>query len=288
MKNLLVLLSLFTLLMFVATDSFARVGGGKSSGYRSYKSDRYSQPSQKQTQQDTTNSMQQPQQAQQPQRPSFFNSGLFKTIVGGLAIGALLSFLMGNGLHFGAPGLLEILLIGGLIFFIVRRFARARQSERLQYATNPGSASGLENPVGPEPVDAPAPAINETFIKDVARSTYKSLQDAWSRGDLSPVKNLLTERMYTYLNEQVQGLKAQGLRNVVEITLFQNLDVVEVDDEGDKKVVVVQIDTLLRDYTVDGNDRVVEGSRDAPAEAREYWAFLGKGLDWKLDDIKQA
>ena len=37
---------------------------------------------------------------------------------------------------------------------------------------------------------------------------------------------------------------------------------------------------MLRDYTVDKNNVIVEGSKDASADAREYLAFVGKALDW--------
>jgi predicted lipid-binding transport protein (Tim44 family) len=270
-------------LTLAVSDSYARVGKGKSSGFREYKSDRYSQPSQRQDQQTFNKAPQQPLQ-----KPSFFNSGIFKMLVGGLVIGALMSMFMGQGFQFGAPGILEILIIASILFFIVRKIMQKRQAESYQYATGSHAFSERDLPGAAETTETSTVSINENFIKDVAKSTYKALQDAWTQGDLTPVKNLMTERMYSYLNEQVQQMKTQGVRNTVEIIYLQNIEVVEADEEGDGKVVVVQIDALLRDYTTDNYGNLVEGSKDTPVDVREYWAFVGKGLDWKLDDIKQA
>lgn len=280
------LLSLVAFLVCTVDDSFGRVGGGKSSGFRTYKS----QPAPQQTPRQDQSPARAPQQTPQTplQKPSFFNSGLFKMLVGGLLIGGLFSLLAGQGFQFGAPGLLEILLIGGLLFLLFRKFSQKKQAQQYQYATGGHPFSGQAPASEPEPVRSPDVTINEEFIRDIARKTYTMLQEAWSRGDLSTVRNLMTGRMYDYLQGQLAELREQGLRNVVEVVYFENADIVETDEEGDKKVVVVQIHALLRDYTLDRNDKVVEGSKDTPVDAREYWAFVGKALDWKLDDIRQV
>ena len=285
-KKLIILLSLVAFLTVAATESFARMGRGSSSGFRSYKSQRYSQPSQTNNQQ-SYNRSSQTQQAQPGQRPSFFNSGIFKGLVGGMLLGGLFSMFMGHGFQFGSPGLIEILLIGGIIFFLFRRFAKAKQAMNYQYASNTGSAQEIGTYEGAV-AGTQSVSVDEQFIRDLAQSTYKTLQGAWSKGDLSTVKNLITARMYEYLDKQLQELSSQGLKNIVEIVYIADVNMVEVEGEGDNKVAVVRIDTLLRDYTVDKDNKIVEGSKDTPADAREYWAFVGRGLDWKLDDIRQV
>jgi predicted lipid-binding transport protein (Tim44 family) len=285
-KKVIVMLLLGAFLMMTATESFARMGRGSSSGFRSYKPQRYNQSSPTQNQQNNYRSSQ--QQAQPGQRPSFFNSGMFRGLMGGMLLGGLLSMFMGHGFQFGSPGLIEILLIGGVLFFLYRRFARRKQTLSYQYASNAGATVGETETYQGGGGSAQSVGINEQFVKDIAQSTYKTLQEAWSKGDLSPVKNLITARMYDYLTRQLEELNAQGLKNIVEIVYISEVSIVEVEEEDDNKVAVVRIDSMLRDYTVDKNNAIVEGSKDTPADAREYWAFVGKALDWKLDDIKQV
>lgn len=290
MKKVLIPVVILAFSALLVSDALARVGGGRSSGFRSYKSSRVNTP-QKQVQQPAA----QPQpgmQAHQP-RPSFFNSPMFRMIAGGLLIGALFSMFSGHGFQgFGAPGLIEILLIGGIIYFIYRRFSRSREPATMM-------SSGAGGYQAATPAFAPGPAadrsgfnpdvsINENFIKDIAKSAFQSLQAAWTKGDLKPVRHLTTDRMFRYLEDQLSQVRSGGLRNIVEIVYFQNVELVETDTENEDKVAVVQIDALIRDYKLDTQDRVVEGSKDSPLEVKEYWAFVGKGLDWKLDDIKQV
>lgn len=289
MKKFLISLIVIAFSALLVSDALARAGGGRSSGNRSYSSPRVNTP-QKQVQQPAA----QPQpgmQAPQP-RPSFFSSPMFRMIAGGLLIGALFSMFSGHGFQgFGAPGLIEILLIGGIIYFIYRRFARKREEAAMMSSSGAGTyqaaAPAYAEPASDKSIN-PDVAINENFIKDIAKSSFQSIQAAWTSGDLKPVQKLMTDRMYKYLEDQLMQMKSSGLRNVVEIVYFQNVELVETDAENEDKVAVVQIDVLIRDYKLDSQDRVVEGSKDSPFEVKEYWAFVGKGLDWKLDDIKQV
>ncbi len=290
MKKFLIALLVFAFSALLVSDALARAGGGRSSGFRSYNSSRVNTPQpQRQVQQPVA----QPQpgmQAPQP-RPSFFNSPMFRMIAGGLLIGALFSMFSGHGFQgFGAPGLIEILLIGGIIYFIYRRFARSREQAAMM-----SSAGTYQEQAAPAYAQQasdksfnPDVAINENFIKDIAKSSFQSVQAAWTKGDLKPVQRLMTDRMFRYLEEQLSQVRSSGLRNIVEIVYFQNVELVETDAENEDKVAVVEIDALIRDYKIDSQDRVVEGSKDNPFEIREYWAFVGKGLDWKLDDIRQV
>lgn len=294
MKRFLISLLVLAFSALLVSDALARAGGGRSSGFRSYNSSRVNTPQpQRQVQQPAT----QPQpgmQAPQP-RPSFFSSPMFKMIAGGLLIGALFSMFSGHGFQgFGAPGLIEILLIGGIIYFIYRWYARRKEAAMMS-SSSAGPGAGVYQEAAPA-YAAPASdksirpdvAINENFIKDIAKSSFQSVQAAWTRGDLKPVRHLMTDRMFTYLEDQLSQVRSSGLRNIVEIVYFQNVELVETDMESEDKVAVVEIDALIRDYKLDSQDKVVEGSKDSPFEIREYWAFVGKGLDWKLDDIKQV
>ena len=283
MKKLFILFSLLTFMAALSSEVSARAGSGKSSGFRSTNPQRYSQPSQRPAQEAARPMHQQP-----VQKPSFFNSGLFKMLVGGLFIGGILSLLMGHGFQFGSPGLIEILLIGGLLFFIYRRFMRSRQTMEPAYATASGGGTVTLEPDARGPAGGVAASFDAALLTETARKTFTDIQAAWTRGDLLPVRDLLTDRMFEYLDQQLRAVKVRGLRNVVEIVYFQRCEVLDVQNEAGADVVTVQIEALLRDYTLDHSGAVVEGSKEEPVEAREYWTFVGTGGKYRLDDIQQG
>jgi hypothetical protein len=64
------------------------------------------------------------------QNPIYTNP-LFKWLVGGLILGALLSLLLGHGFQVGTPGLLEIVLLALLGYFAFRFMLNSLRRQRL-------------------------------------------------------------------------------------------------------------------------------------------------------------
>lgn len=290
MKKFLVILSVIAITMFSIDASFARAGKGSSSGFRSYKSYQFNKPSKETNQSSYYQQRQNTQNPayQQPQpKPSFFSNPIFKWLIGGMIFGALLSLLMGHGLQFGMPGLLEILLIIGIVYLMFKVFSKKREEEPA-YATPTNSNIPNQPDYYSDSTLSTVSYINEELILNLAKNAFIDIQKAWSEGNLSSVRNFLTDRMYVYLNSQLQDLKSKGLRNILEDVKILNAEIVHVEEEGDNKVVIVEIEAQAKDYTVDSNGNVVEGDKDNPVVFKEYWAFVGKALNWKLDDIRQV
>jgi predicted lipid-binding transport protein (Tim44 family) len=293
MRKILILLTVFTFLVSLTQDSFARAGKGSSTNFRSYKTQDFNRenkpanpsanPSNPVNHQPTYNQMPQ-------QKPSFFKSffsGLLGALAGMAIFSALSHFLGPQGSQFAAGllGILGLLLLVGLVFFIIKLFRKKEEPvgalntnlnyQPYQYNDSQTQAGSL-------------PYINEELILNLTKNVFYDIQKAWSNGDLSPVKNFLTDRMYQHLEQQLKELKAKGLRNIVENPKIENLEIVHVEEEGDNKVVIVRLDASVIDYTVDSNGNVIEGNKYNPVSFTEYWAFAGKALNWRLDDIKQV
>ncbi len=126
----LIIAIIFTTLLFTGF-SFAKgfkVGGFKS--YKSYKSQSTLKHGNEPISQkyDTTKlknkNLKTVKSSQNMKKPSFLNNPIFKWFIGGMIFGAILSMLLGYGFHIGMPGLLEILLIVGLIYIIYKSFKK--------------------------------------------------------------------------------------------------------------------------------------------------------------------
>src|SRR5258705_12937936 len=148
MKRLLAVIC-FVIVAFapilLVTDAWARAGGGSSGGSRGSRS--YSSPAK------PAPSPMTPSQPVSPASPASQRPGWSGGLMGGLAgfaLGGLLgSMLFGHGMgggFGGGFGLLEMLLIGGGIFLLVR-LVRNRQPQFL-----PSSRPGVGEPPAPGPV----------------------------------------------------------------------------------------------------------------------------------------
>jgi predicted lipid-binding transport protein (Tim44 family) len=299
MKKILISLTVFTFLASLTQNSFARAGRGSSTHFKSYKAQDFNRVNGNKPINPSTNPSNtinhQPTHNQMPQqKPSFFKS-FFSGLLGalaGMAIFSALSHFLGPQFAAGVLGILGLLLLIGLVFFLINLFRKKEEpagafntnSNYQPYQYNDSQAqSGNSSHIKED-----SPYINEELILNLTKNIFYDIQKAWSNGDLSPVKNFLTDRMYQYLEEQLKELKAKGLRNIVENPKIENLEIVHVEEDGDNKVIIVKLNASVIDYTIDNNGNIVEGDKHNPVSFAEYWAFVGKALNWKLDDIKQV
>lgn len=284
-KFLALIFALYLGVFFSADLSYGRAGKGSSTHFRSYKAQDFNRVNKPSNQTPIYSAQKQQQTFQPQQKPSFFTNPIFKYLIGGLIFGALLSLLFGYGLHFSTPGLLEIILIVGLIYLIFKLLSKKK--EEPAYATGTTLSPSISQIDNSSQTSSDI-YINEELIINLARNIFYDIQKAWSEGDLSKVKNFLTERMYNYLDNQLQELKSKGLINVIQDPKIDNIEIVHVEEEGNNKVVIVKIDAHMVDYIVDKDRNIIEGNKNNTVYFTEYWAFVGKALDWKLDDIKQV
>lgn len=296
-------------LVFAALDAAhaKRVGGGKSFGSR----DTYSRPYDKPVAPDrtVTNPSQQsapgqggPQTATPP-RPGAFGGlgGMF----GGLLMGGLIgSMLFGGGMG-GGFGILELLLVGGGIYLLLRLLrsrGAARQTtgaaggERFAYVGPQGGAAGQpeagrrfdgwatlnDTPAGPSRGTAPgAPVMpegmDEAEFLSGAKALFARLQASWDRRDLEDIRRFATPEVFAEIQGQAASDPSPGRTDV----LMVEARVLEAGEMDGRTVITVLFDALLRE----------DAKADAPSQVREVWRISRDNRaarpEWTLEGIQQ-
>lgn len=306
-----------------AAESWARVGGGKSSGSTgsrsvggsgSYSSRPSSpqQPSGSQYQQ--TRPTQQPTMAPQ-------GGGFFRSLAGGLAGGFLGAMLFrglagagtgAEGMGGGGPGLLDLILLGAVLFFGYRWFKRRRQAQQAQgsyqayqgqpdvqgqdYAQPAAGAAwnsfdqqgDLEQ--GINHIRSMEPAFDPKYFLDRTSDAFFMIQGAWTRRDMASIEDLLTPEMKGVLQAQAQELQAKGQVNRLENISVRSVDLNQAWQESGQDYITVHFLASLLDYNVDEKTgQVVSGSDREPVKFEELWTFtrpVGPG-PWRLSAITQ-
>jgi predicted lipid-binding transport protein (Tim44 family) len=231
---------------------------------------------------------------------SFFQRHPFLT---GLAGGLVGSWLFGHsGWAAGDEGassasmfgmLLQLLIIGLLIYFAVRLFRRRA------YATG-GRGSGLGWPPRSAGAAAAAPAgrghdinVTDADLQAFQRS-HAAVQEAWSAGDLAALRRLMTPEMLGYFSEELTRNTSQGVRNVVSDVELLKGELTESWEEGDLHYATAYLRWRAIDYLVRlgrspaDPDWLVSGDPRSPVEAEEMWTFVRRrGGDWLLSAIQQ-
>jgi len=241
-------------------------------------------------------------------KPSFMSR--FGGLLAGLGIGALLGSMFGGNLG-GAGGLLMFLLLGAILFMVVRAIM-ARRAPAPSYAgpraEEPATYSGMDRLPGSAndrpafsgigsalpPGDAPAapvrdvtpessgPVLPAGFNRDaflrVAKTSFIRLQAANDAKDLDDIRDYTTPEMYAEIAMQLQDRGEAG-----------------------QKVEVVNVDAQLVDYAVEGDYEyasvrfygLIRESKDAnPEPFDEIWHVRKKKDDarapWLIAGIQQV
>jgi len=322
-KRMVFLVFLF-FIFFIMTESmaYARAGGGRSSGSRGFTSGSGSRSNQGTTSRPTqpTQPTQQPGVAQpapaQPASPGMgrsFLSGLGGGLLGGM-IGSMLFGGMagargwgGGGGGFGFGDLIIILIILAIVFFVIKRF-RARKAMEMTsagaayapspYAYNePASNNNYETSPregaiaqGLRHIAEMDPTFNETSFKEKMEDNFFKIQSAWTKRDLTSVKNLLTPQMENTFQDDMHRYVTNKQFNRLENIAVRQIEIVDaVQDQGEEYITVKFLASLL-DYVVDEtNGQTVSGSTSDPVKFLEYWTFTRKvgERNWLLAGITQ-
>jgi predicted lipid-binding transport protein (Tim44 family) len=296
--------------ILLVTDAWARAGGGSSGGSRGSRS--YSSPA-KPAPSPMTPSQPVSPASPAPQRPGW-GGGLMGGLAG-FALGGLLgSMLFGHGMgggFGGGLGLLEMLLIGGGIFLLVRMF-RNRQP---QFAPSSGPGVGEPTWQGQSQAYEPAPtapmagtapddlgrgvaairqmdgSFDPARFGEEASDVFFKVQAAWSTRDMRGAGAVVTPEMTDILQKDGDRLRAQGRVNRLENIAVRSVTLTEAWQEGGQDYITVRFLASLLDYTVEeASGQVVEGSRSEPVKFEEYWTFarpVGRN-PWRLSAIQQA
>lgn len=234
------------------------------------------------------------------------SGGMAKGLIGGLVAGGLLGMLMGNG--FGALNgsgiliaLLQIALIGGLIWFALRMF---RRRPALAPAGAAGMAPFTDSPFRDEqrggftaqarPVSVAAASSQSLVITTSDQESFEHLlmevQDAFGREDYGRLRACTTPEVMSYLAEEMSQNAMKGLRNEVSATELLKAEVAEAWSEGDADFASVAMQYQSIDVMRDRNSgAVMEGDPAHPSHTTEIWTFVRDAHSpWRLSAIQQA
>ena len=220
---------------------------------------------------------------------SFFSRHPFLT---GIFGGFLGSMLFGGG-FFGHAlgGLFSLLIIGFLVVLAFRLLA--------------GGLAGAGGGFAPRSVGAAAaPAQNryrgrDIYVGDADLNAFQSIhaavQEAWGRGDLGRMRQLMTPEMLSYFSQELTRNASQGVQNLVSNVTLVKAELTESWEERDMQYATAHMRWTALDYTVRigaapaSPGALVAGDPRIPTESEEVWTFVRRqGGNWLLSAIQQV
>lgn len=303
-------------------ETWARAGGGSSSGSRGSRS--YSSPSRTYSAPAPSTA---PRPSTQPLQPTPAPmaqpapaGGFLRSMAGGIAGGLLggllfrsLGFAGGAGGFGGGFGLMELLLLAGIAYLIYWFVRRGRAQQQAALASGPIDRSTVEpyamSSAAPATADAPAPAwqedldrglghlrrmdpgFDEAAFRELCTDRFFQIQAGWMRRDLDTLRPLLTEEMQGVFGAQIEAAKAKRQINKLENITVRSVELTEAWQEQGQDYITVRLLANLLDYTVDETTGIiVTGSDATPVKFEEFWTWVrpvGRNA-WRLGAINQA
>jgi predicted lipid-binding transport protein (Tim44 family) len=246
-------------------------------------------------------------------RPSMARN-LMMGVGAGLLGAGLFGLLSGSGFFSGLASLagmlgflLQIALIGGVIFLVMRMLRSRREAavatpvsgapERvardvhspMQRQMMGGMMGGAATPA--QPVVQPLTLAGEDF--GAFEKLLGDVQTAYGAEDIPALRALLTPEMASYFEGDLSDNEAKGVINkVANVKLLQG-DLSEAWREASGEYATVAMRYAISDALVDRKTgRTIEGDLAAIGEVTEIWTFMREaGADtagWKLSAIQQV
>ncbi len=117
-----------------------------------------------------------------------------------------------------------------------------------------------------------SPDFSAADFKVAARGAFRQIQGAWTEADLRPVRQLLSDGVYSRFDTYLEMDRLRGRRNRVEDLEILGCWIAEALVEEDFQTVTAQIAARIVDRTVSLEDGS-EISRE-PCTFTEWWSFM--------------
>ncbi len=213
-------------------------------------------------------------------------------ILGGLAMGGLLGALFFGG-AFEGINLLDIVLIGGVIFLMMRFMRSVAGARREPEYTHAGQGSlssanaeySQQNP-NVASSEAEQPHIDAEQFENSAREIFIRMQKAWDAKDFDDIRRFCTPEVANHIIEQIQELQDSMTRTEV---IMVHPEMAGTWKESGLEWAAVHFQAILKErmLTPDGVVASVEETK-----INEVWVFQHdpKSDDptWYLAGIQQV
>jgi len=170
-------------------------------------------------------------------------------------IGALIGYLIGLFIQDPKTGFVVLLLILAIIF--IKRRRQKQMATDTSYI-NRNIQQQIENDVVMDyssVVGDQIRAIDPNFSSDkfigFAREVFMKIQEAWTSKDWKVIRPFESETLFNQHKQQLDEYIRLGKTNVVEKIAIKHCSLHSFKQDGDKEVLTVWLNAVMRDYVID-------------------------------------
>ncbi len=170
-------------------------------------------------------------------------------------IGVLIGYLIGLFIEDPTTGMFVLAII--VVILLIRRRKSKKMSSDTSYINRQVNQQA-ETEVTPDftaAVAAEIQSLDPNFSSDkfvgFAREVFMKIQEAWTTKDWRPIRPFESEALFNQHKQQLDEYTRLGKTNVVEKIGIKHCSLHEFRQDGDKEVLVVWLNAIMRDYVID-------------------------------------
>jgi len=170
-------------------------------------------------------------------------------------IGALIGYLIGLFIQDPTTGFIVLVLIVAII--LIRRRKQKKMSTNTDYINRNVNAQADAEPtldytnVVADEIRAIDPAFSSDKFIGFAREVFMKIQEAWTLKDWKVIRPFESETLFNQHKQQLDEYIRQGKTNVVEKIAIKHCSLHSFKQDGDKEVLTVWLNAVMRDYVID-------------------------------------
>ena len=170
-------------------------------------------------------------------------------------IGALIGYLIGLFIQDPTTGFIVLVLIVAII--LIRRRKQKNMSTNTDFINRNINAQANAEPtldytnVVADEIRAIDPAFSSDKFIGFAREVFMKIQEAWTSKDWKVIRPFESENLFNQHKQQLDEYIRQGKTNVVEKITIKHCSLHSFKQDGDKEVLTVWLNAVMRDYVID-------------------------------------
>ena len=157
---------------------------------------------------------------------------------------------------FEHPVLIPIVLVVLVVLFILGRKRKKNASDpkyvnqQVQQQANTDFQFDNSAMVAAQ-IQAIDPAFSSDKFIGFAREVFMTIQAAWTAKDWKPIRPFESETLFNTHKQQLDEYIRLGKTNVVEKIAIKHCSLQSFTQDGDKEVLTVALNAVMRDYVID-------------------------------------
>jgi predicted lipid-binding transport protein (Tim44 family) len=188
-----------------------------------------------------------------------YNSGGGEGFGGDFDIGMLIGWLINLFIESPVLGLIVVVIII-IVFRIMKK--QSNDPVNINKSVNQQAENDVVMDLSPM-VAGQIRAIDPEFSSDkfigFAREVFMKIQEAWTSKDWKPIRPFESETLFNQHKQQLDEYIRLGKTNVVEKIGIKHCSLHSFQQDGDKEVLTVWINAIMRDYVIeDASKKVLE------------------------------